>query len=94
MHGQQTYAKLAGFADCCSNRIWNIVVLQIEKHAPSRGYEFADDRRPLSRIQLHSHFVEADRITERGNNFLSLRRGGNVQRDDELLTGGHEFSLA
>ena len=80
MHGQHAHAELGRFVHRRSHGVRNVVVFQIEKHAPARGHQLSHHLRALGGIELHADLVGQRRVSDGGHNLVRGCRRRNVQR--------------
>lgn len=91
--GQHADAELGSLADGCGHSVGDVVILEIEKNLFAGGNEVANNLRTCGGVELHSDFVGPDGISEGRNNSLCLSCRGDIERDNEPLTGNHVGSV-
>src|SRR5579864_8273210 len=85
MDGKHADSKLRRLGNCSSHGVRNVVIFQVEKHAPSRGYKIPHHLRAFGRVELHADLVSEGRIADRRHDLLGGGGAGNVKRNDELV---------
>ena len=89
VHRQHTHAQLGRLADSCSDGVGDVVILEIEKDAASRPYQFADNRGTLGGVELHADFVGEGRVSDGRHDVPGGRGRGYIQGNDEALARFH-----
>ena len=63
------------------------MIFEIEKNSPARSHQIAHNLRAGGGIQLHADFVGKYRIADRRHDAVRSARGGNIQGNNQFLTG-------
>ncbi len=87
VHGQHAHSEPGGFMHGCGYRGGNVVILEVEKHAPTRGDEIPHHLRAFGSVELHADFIGEGGVADGRHDFLCGRRRGNVESHDQLLAG-------
>src|SRR5208282_930030 len=77
------------FANCRSYRVWDVVILEVEKDAPSRTYEFVDNRRPFGSVELHADLIRMSRVTDGRHDLPGGLGRRYIQGNDQTLARVH-----
>src|SRR5262245_7223652 len=83
MHGQKRCSKPRNGFDASSNRIANIVQLEVEEAALTGARQHAREVDAAGKGELITDLVERDGITEPCNQRLRLADRRHIKRDDQ-----------
>ena len=87
MNGQHVDAKMGRGFDCSSDRVGDIVELEIEPNFGAGGQNGAHNSRAFGRVKLQPDFEERNlgaQLLHQVERFFFCR---NVQRDDDFISG-------
>src|SRR5260370_37503748 len=79
VHRQHTDAQLSRLADGRAYGIRDVVILEVEKDAASGTHQFADNRRTLGSVELHSDLVRMGGVADGRHDLPGGRARGYVK---------------
>ena len=88
MHGEHARAQRASSRDGRRYGVGNIVKFQVQEDFVAADNHLAHQRGAFGGEKLLAYFESGDRIPEGGNDVARLRRGGDIEGNNQAVADG------